>query len=280
MKFGFVMPPLDPRETVAFAVEAEAAGWDGFFLSESMWSVDAWVCLAAAAERTERIRLGTMLTPLSTMRPWKLAAEAATVDRLSGGRVIVTVGMGAPDTGFAGWGEATDLRTRAELVDEGLAIVRKCWAGEPFRFKGKHYDIDASSFPLAVPTPLQQPGIPIWVVGAWPRPKSMRRALEADGVVPYVVPKDEAGRPPDPEDIRAIKTWLEERGGGPEQNTRRASPYDIVVEGQTPGEDPERCAEIIQEWEAAGATWWIESWWGAEAERVKRLRQGPARITS
>jgi alkanesulfonate monooxygenase SsuD/methylene tetrahydromethanopterin reductase-like flavin-dependent oxidoreductase (luciferase family) len=270
MKFGFVIPPLDPRETVEFAVEAEEAGWDGFFLSESMWSVDTWICLAGAAERTERIRLGTLLTPLSTIRPWKLAAEAATLDRLSGGRAIVTVGMGAPDVGFAGWGEATDLRTRAELVDEGLAIVRKCWAGAPFRFKGKHYQIDLDSLPLAVPAPVQQPGVPIWVVGAWPRPKSMRRALAADGVVPYVIPKGKSGRPPTPDDIRAIAAWLAEHGAGDRI-------YDIVVEGQTPGGDPERAAAMIREWETAGATWWIESWWGAEAERTARMKQGPPR---
>ena len=270
MKFGFVMPPLDPRKTVEFAVEAEAAGWDGFFLSESMWSVDAWVCLAGAAERTERIRLGTLLTPLSTMRPWKLASESATLDRLSGGRAIITVGMGAPDVGFAEWGEATDLRTRAELVDEGLAIVRKCWTGEPFRFKGKHYRIDLEDLPLVVPTPVQQSGVPIWVVGAWPRPKSMRRVLGTDGVVPYIKPKKGDGRPPTPHEIRAIVAWLAEHGSGDR-------PYDIVIEGQTPGGDPDRAAEIILEWETAGATWWIESWWGAETERTARLRQGPPR---
>ena len=268
MKFGFVMPPLIASETVNFAVEAEQAGWDGFFLSEGMWSVDAWVCLTGAAMRTERIRLGTLLSPLSAMRPWKLAIEAATLDQLSGGRVIITVGMGAPDTGFAEWGEETDLRTRAELVDEGVDILYQCWRGEPFSHQGKHYHIDLTHLPLAVPAPLQQPHIPIWVVGAWPRPKSMERTLRVDGIVPYVKPRGENGRLPAPDDIRAIRDWLAENRTGD-------SPFDIIIEGQTPGDDSDRAKEMIGEWEDAGVTWWLESWWGAEADRVRRLRQGP-----
>jgi len=268
MKYGIVAPPLDAKEAVNLAVEAEQAGWDGFFLSESMWSVDAWVCLTGAAMRTERIRLGTLLTPLSTMRPWKLAVEAATLDQLSGGRVIITIGMGALDIGFAEWGEETDLRTRAERVDEGIDIIHRCWEGEPFLYQGKHYNIDLINSHLAVPAPIQQPRIPIWVVGAWPRPKSMERALRVDGVVPMVKPGGEEGQPPTPDDVRAIRDWLT-------KNRTDETPFDIVIEGQTPGDDPVRAREIIQEWEDAGVTWWIESWWGAPEDRIQRLRQGP-----
>src|SRR3990172_609835 len=108
MKFGFVMPQGDARAAARLAAEAEAAGWDGFFVWEPVWGIDAWVALTAAAMRTKRIRLGTMLTPLSRMRPWKLASETATLDNLSGGRVILAVGLGAVDTGFGAFGEATD----------------------------------------------------------------------------------------------------------------------------------------------------------------------------
>jgi len=101
MKFGFVLPRGDARTAADFAQEAEAAGWDGFFVWEPMYGIDAWVALTAAAMRTERIRLGTLLSPVSRMRPWKLASEAATLDNLSGGRVIISVGLGALDTGFA-----------------------------------------------------------------------------------------------------------------------------------------------------------------------------------
>ncbi|HSJ60770.1 MAG TPA: LLM class flavin-dependent oxidoreductase, partial [Jiangellaceae bacterium] len=95
MKFGFTLPSGDARTAAETAAIAEQAGWDGFFVWEPVWGVDAWVCLAAAAMRTKRIKLGTMLTPLSRMRPWKLASETATLDNLSGGRVILSVGLGA-----------------------------------------------------------------------------------------------------------------------------------------------------------------------------------------
>jgi len=268
MKYGFVAPPLDANEIVNLAVEAEQAGWDGFFISESMWSVDAWICLTGAVMRTEYIRLGTLLSPLSIMRPWKLAIEAATLDQLSGGRVIVTVGMGAPDTGFAEWGEETDLHMRAERVDEGIDIIYRCWKGEPFSHQGKHYNIDLTHSHLVVPAPVQQPHIPIWVVGAWPRPKSMERTLRVDGIVPYIKPRGEEGRSPTPEDILAICNWLTE-------NRTTGTHFDIIVEGQTPGNDPDRAREIIREWENVGVTWWMESWWGAAEDRIQRLRQGP-----
>ena len=268
MKYGFVMPPTNAPAVVDFAVEAEQAGWDAFFLSEGMWSVDAWICLAAAAIRTERIRLGTLLSPLSCMRPWKLAIEAATLDQLSNGRVILTVGLGATDLGFAEFGEATDLKTRAELVDESLEIIKKLWDRQPFAHKGKHYTVDVTSITVAVPPPVQQPRIPIWVVGAWPRPKSMRRALHCDGILPTIRVKGQPGREATPDDVRQMKAWIEAQ-------RHETTPFDIVIEGRTPGDNPDKAQQIIRSWAEAGATWWIESVWDAPEERVKRLRQGP-----
>jgi alkanesulfonate monooxygenase SsuD/methylene tetrahydromethanopterin reductase-like flavin-dependent oxidoreductase (luciferase family) len=146
MKFGFVFPGGEARTAAEFAQQAEAAGWDGFFAWEPVWGVDAWVSLTAAAMRTERIRLGTLITPLSRMRPWKLASETATLDRLSNGRVILSVGLGAVDTGFEAFGEVTDRRTRAELLDEGLEILTGLWRGQPFQFQGKHYTVKPTDF--------------------------------------------------------------------------------------------------------------------------------------
>ena len=94
MKFGFVY--FGNARTVAnFACEAESARWDGFFVGEALWHIDAWVSLTAAAMLTERIRLGTMLSPLPSMNPRKIASQTATLDNLSNGRVILSVGMGA-----------------------------------------------------------------------------------------------------------------------------------------------------------------------------------------
>src|SRR4051812_41670208 len=119
MKYGFILPVGDARIAAEYAKAAEVADWDAFFVWDGGWSVDPWVSLTAAAMLTERIRLGTMLTPVSRYRPWSLAAQTATLDHLSGGRVILAVGLGATDTGFAEFGEVTDRKTRAELLDEG-----------------------------------------------------------------------------------------------------------------------------------------------------------------
>src|SRR5512136_2286448 len=141
MKYGFILPRGDARTAAEFAHETEAAGWDGFFVWEPVWGIDAWVSLTAAAMRTRRIRLGAMLTPLSRMRPWKLASETAALDNLSNGRVILSVELG----------EVTDRKTRAELLDEGLDILTGLWHGQPFSYKGKHYTIKETKFFLPPP---------------------------------------------------------------------------------------------------------------------------------
>ena len=276
MKYGFVLPCGDARTAADFAYDAERAGWDGFFVYEAVWGIDAWVALTAAAMRTERIRLGTDLTPLSRMRPWKLASETATLDNLSNGRVILAVGLGAIDTGFAEFGEVTDRKTRAELLDEGLDILNGLWRGQPFSYDGKHYRIKPTEF-MPPPPPAQQPRIPIWTVGAWPRPKSMRRVMRCDGILPCVIGEDRQMRDVTPDDIRAIKAFVE-------ANRAEPGPFDIVMEGETPGDNADQAAAIVGKWADAGATWWVETRWelprDAEGLKVARERvlQGPPRL--
>ncbi|MBF6601201.1 MAG: LLM class flavin-dependent oxidoreductase [Dehalococcoidia bacterium] len=275
MKFGFVLPFGDARTAALLATEAEASGWDGFFVWEPVWGVDAWVSLTAAALRTERIRLGTMLTPLSRMRPWKLASEAATLDNLSGGRVTIAVGLGATDTGFTQFGEVTDRRTRAELLDEGLAIVTGLWRGQPFAFDGRHYHVQPCDF-QPPPPPVQQPRIPIWVVGAWPAERSMRRALRYDGLIPSVRGADGAMRQATPDELRSMQPTIAERRGD--------TPYDIVVEGTTPPGDDTAAAAAVRAWADAGATWFNEAMWATPptpdglAGLRARIASGPPRV--
>ncbi|HKS90679.1 MAG TPA: LLM class flavin-dependent oxidoreductase [Tepidiformaceae bacterium] len=276
MRYGFVLPSGNARTAADFAHEAEAAGWDGFFVWEPIWGNDAWVSLAAAAMTTSTIRLGTMLTPLSRMRPWKLASETASVDNLSGGRVILAVGLGATDTGFEAFGEVTDRRQRAELLDEGLDILTGLWRGQPFSYSGKHYTVGETSFQPPDP-PVQQPRIPIWVVGAWPRPKSMRRALRYDGILPNVMDESGEHRQAAPADITAIAEYVRE-------HRWVEAPFEIIQEGQTPGDDPEKAAAIVRPWAEAGATWWLEAMWDqpfddwGRAAVLQRVKQGPPRI--
>ena len=275
MKYGFVLPGGDARTAAEYARLAEENGWDGFFVWEPVWGIDAWVCLTAAAMRTARIRLGTMLTPLSRMRPWKLASETATLDNFSNGRVILAVGLGATDTGFEAFGEVTDRKTRAELLDEGLDILTGLWRGQPFHYEGKHYQVKETRF-FPPPPPVQQPRIPIWVVGAWPSRKSMQRALKYDGLLPIVSEGRHRLRPATPEDIREMKAEIAAQRGD-------EAPYDIIMEGVTPGDDAGKAREVVQPWAEAGVTWWLEAMWeannqpgGLDAVR-QRILQGPPR---
>jgi alkanesulfonate monooxygenase SsuD/methylene tetrahydromethanopterin reductase-like flavin-dependent oxidoreductase (luciferase family) len=276
MHYGFVLPSGDARTAAEYAQVAEQAGWDGFFVWEPVYGWDAWVMLTAAAMRTSRIRLGTMITPVSRMRPWKLAGEALTLDHLSVGRVTLTVGLGAIDVGFAEFGEETDRQARAELLDEGLEIVTALWRGQPFTHAGKHYTVDGGHLHSPPSPPLQQPRIPIWVVGAWPFEKSMARAITYDGIVPSARGEDGNMRQVNPEELAAMRHWISER--------RDISSFDIVVEGTTSTSDPERAAAKVRPWSEAGATWFLEARWGVtEGEATmdsvrRRLEAGPPRL--
>ena len=221
---------------------------------------------------TQRIRLGTMLTPVSRRRPWKLASETATLDHLSNGRVILAVGLGAPETGFANFGEQTDRKIRAELLDEGLAIVAGLWRGQPFNFDGTHYHVRETSF-RPPPSPVQSPRIPVWVVGSWPRPKSMDRVLRWDGLLP--AKQAEAGQHADltPADVAAMKAWIDER-------RTETTPFDIIMEGETPGDGVRKANAIIRRWADVGTTWWLETRWTAPdmTTVLTRIKQGPPRL--
>jgi hypothetical protein len=273
MKFGFVIPSGDARTVADLAKTAESAGWDAIFVWEPVWGIDAWISLTAAAMQTERIRLGTMITPISRMRPWKLAGETATLDNLSGGRVILGVGLGAVDTGFTAFGEVTDRKTRAELLDEGLDILTGLWRGQPFSYSGKHYQVQECDF-NPPPPPMQQPRIPIWMVGAWNWPKSMARVLRYDGLLPNVLDAQKQHQPLTPEAVADMATFI--------QAKKPNEPFDIVVEGETPGDKPEEAAEVVRPFAEAGATWWLEASWQAESAAVvaKRVAQGPPFVDS
>ena len=277
MKYGFIIPGGDIHTVADLAAEAEAAGWDAAFYwdginIQDMPMYDPWVTMAAMALRTQRVRLGAIVSPLSRRRPWKLARETVSLDHLSGGRLIVPVGLGAlDDGGFGKVGEPTDRKTRAELLDESLAILTGLWSGEPFQYDGKHYHLDTMTF---LPQPVQSPRIPIWVVAMWPSERSMQRALRYDGLLPNVRGADGAPRDVTPDDIREMAAYVAER-------RNQSTPFDIVMEGETPGDDPAQAAAIVRPFAEAGATWWNESRWGAMSDVAlvrTRIQQGPPRI--
>jgi Luciferase-like monooxygenase len=274
MRFGFVLPGGTATQQLEQAVLAEDAGWDGVFVWEAAYGVDAWSLLAAIAARTERIRLGTLLTPLPWRRPWKVASQTATLDQLSNGRAILAVGLGATTTGLDRMGEITDRRTRAEMLDEGIDLIHRLWEGE-LKFSGRHYNSDLSAREdlYRAGRPVQQPRIPIWVVGAWPRPRSMRRVLRCDGLLPVRIDSERRFRPTTPEDIRVMWRWLEERG-----KTRES--FDVIAEGETPSDDASRAAAIVGPWAETGCTWWIETRWELPHESDERMREVRQRLSA
>jgi alkanesulfonate monooxygenase SsuD/methylene tetrahydromethanopterin reductase-like flavin-dependent oxidoreductase (luciferase family) len=280
VRFGWVLPYGDARTAAHLAVVAEAHGWDAFFVWEAVWGIDAWVALAAAAMRTERIRLGTMLTPLPRRLPWDVAGQVATLDNLSGGRTILAAGLGAPDARWWVFEDDPGLRVRAERLDEGLELMTRLWTGDPVSFEGAHYRSRPASR-MIPPPPVQRPRVPIWVAGAWPRPRSMRRAARWDGWVPNHLPRageGEAGLTPDV--LRDGVAWIGRRRAA---EGLSMDGYDVLAEGTTDPSRPAEAAEVVRSWADAGATWWIEAdWSNMDPDAVReaaeaRLRAVPPR---
>lgn len=150
MRFGFVVPYADARDFAEVAALGEQHGWDGVFTWEAVWGVHAWVSLAAASMTTERIRLGTLLTPVARWKPWDLASAVGTVDRLSGGRAILSAGLGAVHAGWTAFEPDEGRRTRVEKLDECLAIYDGLMSGQPFSYDGKHYTARPGFFTVRI----------------------------------------------------------------------------------------------------------------------------------
>jgi len=276
MKYGITLAGMgvDFTELPGLAREAEASGWDGIFIWDEMFGPDAWVVMAAIAAQTTRIKISALLTPLSRRRPWKVASETATLDHVSNGRLILAVGLGAVDTGFANVGEETDRKIRAEMLDESLDVLDGLWSGESFSYSGNHFNLQDVSLGFR---PLQIPRIPIWTAAAWPRPKSMRRVMRCDGILPEGKHADGTSFNPGIDDVREIIVYVQKR-------RTLTSPFDVVIQNESPGHDQKKARALSLPWEQAGATWWIENPWASEWIENKdpaglrtRILQGPPR---
>ncbi len=282
MQFGFVVPFTDPVEFTELAVLGEERGWHGIFTWEALWGTEAWVTLGAAAMVTSRIRLGTLLTPASRHRPWDLASRVGTVDRLSGGRAVMSVGLGALHEGWTAFEADEGRRARAEKLDEALAVYAGLFHGQPFSFDGKHYSARPTDFMLP-PPPVARPHPPVWVVGAHllaaQRQPSLERAARWDGILPTVVGDVPVVGAPSYDldsfaEVLRIVRGMREEAGLPWDT------YERVVEADS-------SREFVQlegspaDWAQAGATWWVESWWGVKpgpdgvAEVRRRVEAGP-----
>lgn len=285
VKHGLVLPNWeagsDVGRLVEAAVVAEEAGWDGVFLAdhlifpppsaigaastveEHLPMADPWIVLSGIATRTERIKLGTWITPVPRRQPWQMARDLATLDRLSGGRVILGVGLGRrPD--YEKFGRSWEFGTLAGQMDEGLELIDELWKGNQVTHRGEHYRLDRVAL---LPTPIQEPRIPIIVGGLWPRKPAVRRGARWDGIMTHfpgdgILPGD---------------------GTSPEEHaTNMVSYYRSQTE--EPGEvflpaNPEGCSadwrELTRE---LGATWLYTAKhndsWGLDLEFIARGWRG------
>jgi alkanesulfonate monooxygenase SsuD/methylene tetrahydromethanopterin reductase-like flavin-dependent oxidoreductase (luciferase family) len=262
-------------------MEADQAGWDGFFLWDHLRTIDLpptdpvidpWIALTAIACHTTNLRFGALVTPMSRRRPWKVARETATLDQLSNGRLVVGAGIGGDFyREFSGFGEPVSDRLHAAKLDEALEMLDRLWSGGRVDFEGEHYRLEDIQFH---PTPLQQPRIPVWLAGIWPGTKPFQRAAKWDGIFPMY----RHDGPFPAEEIRKMVDYIR-------QYRTSEDPFDVVLTTRThkAGQvDPVPTDAYLTELDAleeAGVTWAIESMdlTPTVDEVFAVIRQGPPR---
>ncbi len=271
-KAVFVAPTIheysEPQNLVDMAKMTEEAGWDGFFICDHLLLdpegylglADPSIMLGAIAAVTEKVVIGSMVTPISRRRPWKLAKEFASLDQLSNGRVRIGAGLGGMDQEFANFGEDPNKKVLAKKVDEGLAIMEKLHTGEPVSFEGEIYQMSETRL---LPRPLQRPRIPVWIAAMLPFKAGQRRAARWDGIMPQVMPQildetqDISGldmrilMEPSPEQIQEVVAFTSEL-------RETDDPFDVVVSGVSYGLDKEAVSSKLQAYMDSGTTWWLE----------------------
>ena len=263
----------DIRVMAELAHDAEEAGWDGFFIWDHIggspdWGVpvaDPLVTLTAMAMSTKHMKLGPIVTPLPRLLPWKIVREMVSLDQLTGGRLILGVGIGSDFGGeYSTFNSSTDDKLHGEMLDEGLAILTKAWSGEIFDYAGKHYTLKNAYFS---PTPVQQPRIPIWVAGIWPGKKPFRRAAQWDGICP--IGRNDAKLTP--ADYKEMLAYIKQYR--PLDDT-----FAVLADGHTTGTDEDK--KIVLPYVEAGVNWWQEAFdWNYSIEQVRaRIRKGPPQV--
>jgi len=254
VRFGLFFPQFeelaDPARVAELAVMAEEAGWSGFFLWDHMLArpgmaiCDPWIAMAAVATATRDIRFGAMVTPLARRRPWVMARQAAALDRLSRGRLVIGVGLG--DDGwreFSSFGDASEPRERGVLLDESLEVLRRLLTGEDVDFDGERLHVHSTPF---LPKPAQDP-LPIWVAGRWPNRAPLARAARMQGCFPIF-----AGDPdfPDADDVAGVRAELT-RLGVPDD-------YDLAITGKMRRLGSDERAKAVATAQSNRVTWLLE----------------------
>jgi hypothetical protein len=280
MRYGVSVPNIgefaDPRRVADLARRAEEAGWDGFFVWDHVvfpWGpldvADPWVLLTVVAGATERIRIGPLVTAVPRRRPGTLARQTTTLDRYSGGRLVFGAGLGFTlDAEYGTWGEPVEPAVVARRLDEGLELLDRLWSGERVDYAGEQLTARGATF---VPTPVQRPRPPVWIGCDWPHRRPLRRAARWDGVAPLALAADGMSWAP----TAAMVTEVLDVVGGLRTTD---DPFDVVITGSTPPDDPERARDAVGPIAAAGATWWLEGFRPQPGDldaALRRVEAGP-----
>jgi alkanesulfonate monooxygenase SsuD/methylene tetrahydromethanopterin reductase-like flavin-dependent oxidoreductase (luciferase family) len=264
----------DARAILRLAEAAEASGWDGLSIWDSLGlsmgtvAADPFVVLAGVAARTTGLRLITSIVALARRRPQLVVQAAGSLDQLSDGRLILGVGAGVDAPDFESFGEPADQTTRVARMDEALAIVDAGLRGEVLDHAGPH--LVARGVSLG-PSPVQRPRPPIWL-GAY-KPGGIRKAARWDGWIAVAMSEDGSGMSMTPE------TFADQVGIASSARAtlgRETQAFDIAVLGVT----QDRQAGTSAAFGEAGATWWLESlspMRGSLGELEAVVRLGPPR---
>lgn len=254
MRHAIDIAPLDeladPLTIAELGRAAEAAGWDGLSIWDSLGvgmdavAPDPFVALAAVAAATTRLRLILCVAVLSRRRPQLVAQSAATLDRLCGGRLVLGVGAGGDPGDLSPFGEGAPMTELVARTDAAIAVIEPWLRGEPAGATGE----DAE--PVVVcPPPVQRPRPPIWFGGM--RPAAMRRAARLDGWSLVGIDPSGGGMTLSPEEVAArVRRVRDER-----VSLGLDGPFDVSILGRTDGLGPHG----LQAYADAGVTWWLES---------------------
>lgn len=281
----FMMHPLNPdfltQEAVAeISRAAESAGFAAVAVTEHPMPVDTWlasgghdaldpfVALSFAAAATTRLKVLTNLTVVPYRNPFMLAKAAASLDRLSRGRLILGCGTGYLKEEFDAVG--VDFEERNALFDESLEVLRATWTAESVRYRGRHFEAVGNT---ANPAPAQA-RLPIWIGGN--SKLSRRRAAEkAEGWMPLPNPRALGGRRhtvhlDDLEDLRGLLAYMLDHA----QAIGRTEPIDVffpALGGVTAdGIDFDAHLAYLDELERIGVTWALAPVGGTRVESITR----------
>jgi F420-dependent oxidoreductase-like protein len=230
-------------------------------------SLDAWTTLAGIAAHTRRIRLGTMVSPVTFRHPAVHASAAVTVDHISGGRVELGLGAGWYQAEHEAFGfDFPPLGKRMEMMEEQLEIVHRAWTQDEFSFAGRHYTLDRCQ---ALPKPVQQPHIPL-IVGGAGRPRTVAAAVRWADEYNVVGPS--------PQEAEELRTALDRAAEQAGRDPLVLSVMTTCLVGEDEQVVARRAGELAPEYGAAGTAELLrdhsETWiCGTPAQAREQLRR-------